>query len=393
MLLHGDCYEQLDFVKNESIDVIYLDPPFFTQKKHSLQSRLNDETFSFEDKWESLEEYLSFIKVRLLKCKEKLQDTGSIFLHCDKMASHYLKVLLDEVFGINNFQSEIIWSYKRWSNSKKGLLNAHQVIFFYSKSSRFKFNTLYGEYSKTTNLDQIFQKRSRASNGKSTYKKDDNGAVELNHDKKGVPLSDVWEIPFLNPKAKERVGYPTQKPILLLERILKISTNPGDIVLDPFCGSGTTLITAKLLGREYIGIDISNEAIQLTKQRLENPVKTTSQLVQVDKTDDKSTTTLILEQIDAVLVERNKGIDGFLRVDGVIKPIPVRVQRQNENIDECLDSLIRASSRNNFIFKVLITKNQNLSTSFEKKKDVIIVNNIPAFKEQKSELFKINLLF
>lgn len=393
MLLHGDCYEQLDFIKKESIDVIYLDPPFFTQKKHSLQSRLNDETFSFEDKWESLEEYLSFIKIRLLKCKEKLQDTGSIFLHCDKMASHYLKVLLDEVFGIDNFQSEIIWSYKRWSNSKKGLLNAHQVIFFYSKSSRFKFNTLYGEYSKTTNLDQIFQKRSRDSNGKSTYKKDDNGAVELDHDKKGVPLSDVWEIPFLNPKAKERVGYPTQKPILLLERILKISTNPGDIVLDPFCGSGTTLITAKLLGREYIGIDISNEAIQLTKQRLENPVKTTSQLVQIDKTDDKSATTLILEQIDAVLVERNKGIDGFLRLDGVIKPIPVRVQRQNENIDECLDSLIRASSRNNFIFKVLITKNQNLSTSFEKKKDVIIVNNIPAFKEQKSELFKINLLF
>ncbi len=389
MLLHGDCYNQLDFVKTESVDVIYLDPPFFTQKTHSLQSRLNNEIFSFEDKWENLEQYLLFIKIRLLKCKEKLRDTGSIFLHCDKIASHYLKVLLDEVFGFDNFQSEIVWSYKRWSNSKKGLLNAHQVIFFYSKSSRFKFNTLYGEYSQTTNLDQIFQKRSRDDKGKSKYKKDDNGVVELNHEKKGVPLSDVWEIPFLNPKAKERVGYPTQKPILLLERILKISTDPGDIVLDPFCGSGTTLIAAKLLDRQYIGIDISDEAIQLTKQRLENPVKTTSQLV---KTDDKSTTALILEQIDAVLVARNKGIDGFLKIDGVIKPIPVRVQRHNENIDECLNSLIRASNRNKFTFKVLITRNQNLSASFEKKNDVIIVDNIPAFREQKSELFKTNLL-
>lgn len=389
MLLHGDCYNQLDFVKTESVDVIYLDPPFFTQKTHSLQSRLNNEIFSFEDKWDNLEQYLLFIKIRLLKCKEKLRDTGSIFLHCDKMASHYLKVLLDEVFGFDNFQSEIVWSYKRWSNSKKGLLNAHQVIFFYSKSSRFKFNTLYCEYSQTTNLDQIFQKRSRDDKGKSKYKKDDNGVVELNHEKKGVPLSDVWEIPFLNPKAKERVGYPTQKPILLLERVLQISTDPGDIVLDPFCGSGTTLIAAKLLARQYIGIDISDEAIQLTKQRLENPIKTTSQLV---KTDDKSTTALILEQIDAVLVARNKGIDGFLKIDGVIKPIPVRVQRQNEDIDECLNSLIRASNRNKFTFKVLITKNQNLSASFETKNDVIIVDNIPAFREQKSELFKTNLL-
>ena len=391
MLLNGDCYTQLDFVKNESVDVIYLDPPFFTQKTHTLQSRLNGETFSFEDKWDSLEEYLLFIKKRLLKCKEKLQETGSVFLHCDKIASHYLKIILDEVFGIENFQSEIIWSYKRWSNSKKGLLNSHQVIFFYSKSSRFKFNTLYCEYSKTTNLDQIFQKRSRINNGKSAYKKDEKGVVELSDSKKGVPLSDVWEIPFLNPKARERVGYPTQKPILLLERILKISTDPGDVVLDPFCGSGTTLIAAKLLGRQYIGIDTSEEAILLTRNRLDNPVKTLSQLVKSDTVNVSNNHTIsILEQIDAVLVERNKGIDGFLRIGGVIKPIPVRVQRQNEDINECLDSLIKASSKNKFTFNVLILFNQNPSLTFEKKKDVIIVDNILAFKEQKSELFKLD---
>jgi site-specific DNA-methyltransferase (adenine-specific) len=138
---------------------------------------------------------------------------------------------MDKVFGRENFQSEIIWSYKRWSNAKKGLLNAHQVIFFYSKTKNFKFNTLYTDYSATTNLDQILQDRERDENGKSVYKKDENGNVVLGKEKKGVPLSDVWEIPYLNPKAKERTGYPTQKPVLLLNQILNIVTHEGDLVV------------------------------------------------------------------------------------------------------------------------------------------------------------------
>ena len=151
---------------------------------------------------------------------------------------------------------------------KKGLLNAHQVIYFYSKTTDFKFNHIFGDYSPTTNIDQIFQKRMRDENGKTKYKTNVGGGYELIDNKKGVPLSDVWNIPYLNPKANERVGYPTQKPILLLEKIIQLVTNEGDIVLDPFCGSGTTLVAAKLLNRKFVGIDISDDAIQLTQERL-----------------------------------------------------------------------------------------------------------------------------
>ena len=206
---------------------------------------------------------MKYMRERLIELKRVLKKSGSIFLHCDSSASHYLKVLMDEVFGENNFQNEIIWTYRRWSNSRKGLLPAHQTIFFYSKSNRFSFNYEYGEYSPTTNLDQILQERERNDCGKSIYKRGDDGTVVLAKEKKGVPISDVWEIPFLNPKAKERTGYPTQKPIELLERIIRISTNEGDCVLDPFCGSGTTLVAAKLLGRKYIGIDTNPDAIEL----------------------------------------------------------------------------------------------------------------------------------
>ncbi|MEG2810864.1 MAG: site-specific DNA-methyltransferase, partial [Akkermansia sp.] len=170
----------------------------------------------------------------------------------------------------------MIWSYKRWSNSKKGLLNSHQNIYFYSKSNKFKFNTMYTQYSPTTNVDQILQNREKNNNGITVYKKDSFGNVINNYEKKGVPLSDVWEIPYLNHKARERNGYPTQKPILLLEQIIKISTDENDVILDPFCGSGTTLAAAKLLKREYIGIDFSNDAIELCKKRLEGKIIKTS---------------------------------------------------------------------------------------------------------------------
>lgn len=157
-------------------------------------------------------DYKHFIKERLQECRRVLKNIGIIFVHCDSSASHHIRSLLDEVFGAENFQSEIIWTYRRWSNAKRGLLNAHQTIYFYSKSDTYKFNTLYTDYSPTTNIDQILQERERDEHGKSVYKRDSQGNVVLGREKKGVPLSNVWEIPYLNPKAAERTGYPTQKP-------------------------------------------------------------------------------------------------------------------------------------------------------------------------------------
>lgn len=353
----NDCLTQLNNIADNSIDLIYLDPPFFSQKKQTSKTRDNTKEYSFNDKWNSINEYLDYIKLRLNECRRVLKNTGSIFLHCDKSASHYLRVLLDEVFYNNNFQSEIIWSYKRWSNAKKGLLNGHQTIYFYSKTKDFKFNNIYTDYSATTNIDQILQLRERDENGKSVYKKNEKGEVIMCQEKKGVPLSDVWEIPYLNPKAAERTGYPTQKPILLLEQIIKLATDEGDIVLDPFCGSGTTLVAAKLLNRRYIGIDSSEDAIKLTKIRVQQPFKTTSKLLEkgIDKYKNKTEEeTAILKAFDAIPVQRNKGIDGFLNGNYCDGSVSIKIQKDAENIDESLKLLINASNKKKCSFMILI---------------------------------------
>ncbi len=394
MILRGDCLIELKKIDDKSVDLIYLDPPFFTQKRHSLRSRDNSKEYSFEDTWEGIESYKNYIQKRLVECKRVLKDTGSIFLHCDRTASHYLHVALDEVFGVDNFQSEIVWAYKRWSNSKKGLLNAHQIIYFYSKSGNFKFNKTFESYSPTTNIDQIFQKRVRDENGKTKYKKAENGNYELVEQKMGVPLSDVWEIPYLNPKANERVGYPTQKPIILLERIILLATEKEDVVLDPFCGSGTTLIAAALLNRKYIGIDISEDAIELTKRRLENPIKSDSQLLKNGKgayLNQDIRILDILNEIEATPVQRNKGIDGFLKIKNAMKPIPVRVQRESETLELAKEFLLRASRKNGFKAAVLIktndTRTETLFDLQEKQdKDLWIIDDITAISKLKEQL-------
>ncbi len=378
-LYKGDCLNELKKIDDNSIDLVYLDPPFFTQRIHKLKTRDNSKEYEFTDTWNSLDEYLLFMKERLKECHRVLKKTGSIFLHCDKSASHYLRVLLDQVFGINNFRNEIIWSYKRWSNSKRSLQNSHQNIYFYSKTSEYKFNTIYTDYSPTTNIDQILQERERDRNGKAVYKKDEFGNVVMCKNKKGVPLSDVWEIPFLNPKADERTGYPTQKPILLLERIIRICTDVGDTVLDPFCGSGTTLVAAKLLNRNYIGIDISEEAITLAKQRLENPIKTKSYLLEKGEAEyiNKNEYEMaILKCLDAFPVQRNSGIDGFLKYDYRGKPIAVRIQKDGEQLSLAANKLLTASRKKGCKLSILIrTRNELTFFDFEKPDDLIIIDS------------------
>ena len=355
MLYCDDCLNILKQIPNETVDMIYIDPPFFTQTTQRL-SNSEGKFYEFEDTWKSKEEYLQYIKLRLLEMKRVLKKTGNFFLHCDTSASCNLKLLLDEVFGENNFKSEIIWYYKRWSNSQKRLLPNHQTIYFYSKTKDYKFNTILCDYSPTTNIDQILQTRERV-NGKVRYKKDSNGRVVCNTNKMGVPLSDVWEIPFLNPKAKERVGYPTQKPIELLDRIIQISTDEGDTVLDAFCGSGTTLVSAKLLGRKYIGIDKNQEAINLSKKRLNTPIKTKSALLKKGKNSYKTKTDkdiAILNQFDCNIVQRNKGIDAILKKLYNGQPVALKIQK--EPFEESVKLLSEASKKKNCKFSILISE-------------------------------------
>ncbi len=359
-IYHGDCLEIMAGLKDNSIDMIYLDPPFFTNKKHALSPRDRASHYSFDDIWENYKTYADYMLARLIEAKRILKETGSIFIHCDKSANHILRFVGEEVFGEDNFLSEIIWFYKRWSNSSSNLTPNHQSILFFSKTKKYKFNKIYTDYSETTNIDQILQKRSRDVHGKAVYSRNSDGSIISSDEKKGVPLNDVWEIPFLNPKAKERIGYPTQKPILLLDRIIEISTNEGDIVLDPFCGSGTTLVAAKLKGRKFIGIDVSKEAVELTKSRLETLVKTESALLNKGRlsylnADEKSQA--ILSGLDILPVHRNAGIDAILKRNYLSKPVPIRVQREHETLSEAVGKLSNAAKKRGAEIAFLIATN------------------------------------
>ncbi|GHT81856.1 methyltransferase [Actinomycetota bacterium] len=393
----GDCLVELKSIADCSIDLIYLDPPFFTQKEQRLKDKSNNE-YSFQDKWDSMSDYCSYLSERLTECRRVLKETGSIFLHCDRSASHYLRIELEKIYGAQNFQSEIIWSYKRWSNSKKGLLNAHQNIYFFSKSDTFKFNEIHTGYSETTNIDQTFQKRVRNESGKTVYSKNDNGDINNVECKRGVPLSDVWEIPFLNPKAKERVGYPTQKPIILLEQIIKLASNEGDLILDPFCGSGTTLVAAKLLGRNFIGIDSSKDAVALSNERLQNPIRTESNVLKIGRrayqNQDEDILDL-LQQIQAEPVQRNRNIDGFIKHNGNMLPVPVKIQRQNENLYSLVSSLNAIVEKNNYrkaiILRIANQNEQSLIPDYypfdiQKSDSIIVIDDVTEMGRIRSQL-------
>lgn len=379
-IVHGNCVERLTEIEASSVDLVYFDPPFFTQRKHSLSTRDDSKKYEFSDSWDSLEDYLNLIESCLLQCHRVLKKTGSVFLHCDKTASHYIRVKLDKVFGVNNFQSEIIWRYKRWSNSKKGLLNSHQNIYFYSKSRDFKFNQFYTDYAPTTNIDQILQDREKTTSGKSVYKTDKNGNIVLGKEKKGVPLSDVWEIPYLNPKARERVGYPTQKPVLLLKEIIKIVTDKGDLVVDPFCGSGTTCVAAKSMNRNFIGIDTSTDAVKLANKRLEEMIITESALLNkgadsyLEKTDCEIA---LLNSLDALPVQRNSGIDGFLKSHVNGKPVPIKIQGKYESVNDAIEKLEKSCKGKKYHLKILIqTRNEfKEDRLFELVSDVKIIKS------------------
>lgn len=388
----GDSLDTMKRIENASVDLVYLDPPFFTNRHHTAVSRDRSKKFSFSDVWNDLSEYAEFMEIRLKEVQRVLKDTGSVFVHCDKSANFLLRVLLDNVFGVEQFRSEIIWSYRRWSNSAKGLMPAHQTILFYSKTDNFKFNRIYGSYSETTNIDQILQLRVRDADGVSAYATNKDGEIIYCDEKKGVPLSDVWEIPFLNPKAKERTGYPTQKPILLLERIIEIATDLGDLVLDPFCGSGTTLVAAKILGRNSIGLDSSEEAVNLARQRLISPEKTESALLQKGRAAyanaDKDALSL-LQGLDLVPVQRNVGIDAFLKISNESSLVPVRVQRQGEALSEAAHKLHRAAKSKNSIKAILIRTHEDIKLLFGTPlPESIIMVDAPAFQiKQKTSEF------
>ena len=379
-VLHGDCLAVVGGLAAESVDLVYVDPPFFTQKTHSLVTRDRATKFEFSDEWKSRREYLGFLYARVVEFRRVLKATGSLFFHCDTNASHHIRCLLDEVFGEAMFRSEIIWHYRRWSNSQRSPLPSHQTIFFYSKTEAYQYHQIYDAYSPATNVDQILQRRQRDEHGKSVYARDDEGHIVSDGHKKGVPIADVWDIPFLNPKAKERVGYPTQKPVLLLERIISLVTLPGESVLDPFCGSGTTLVAAELLGRNSLGVDVSDEAVQLAMRRLEQPFKTSSELLRKGRdsyVQSDETALAFLHGVPIVPVQRNRGIDAILKTRAGEASVLIRVQRKGESLMDAAELLHHAGqSKQPATLVLVVTDSQQPLGLFNTlPSDVLLVNS------------------
>lgn len=278
------------------INLIYIDPPFDSKadykKKIELRGKkVENDHSNFEDKqytdiWTN-DEYLQFMYERLVLCRELLSETGSIFLHCDWHKSHLLRCMMDEVFGIENFRNEIIWENQgAWVNSDRWFPRRHNNIMFYSKTNKYEFNVLNDDdVNNRINFnrwyDFIKDNRIYADNApyhdsrfatyvknfESKYKREPTGK-DVIIDFKGTVLGSVWYIKVVDPKSPENLEYPTQKPEALLERIIKASSNPGDIVFDCFMGSGTTQAVAMKLGRKFIGADINLGAIQTTTKRL-----------------------------------------------------------------------------------------------------------------------------
>lgn len=241
---------------DESVDVIYLDPPFATQTTRS--SRKTGDCFA--DHWAGgTKQFLAFMMPRLAECRRILTPQGSLYLHLDYRAAPYARVLLDTLFGTRCFLNEVIWHYRTGGVSSRWFGRKHDTILVYAKQiGRHTFNVLREGVYRTDGLNHDDHGR--------PYKNTRRGRLYFNA--AGPALTDVWDIPFLSTVSSERVGWPTQKPLALLDRIIRASTKPGDVIADFFCGSGTTLVAAKQLGRRWVGCDVEPRAVRLAKLRL-----------------------------------------------------------------------------------------------------------------------------
>jgi DNA modification methylase len=303
-LFYGDNLDVLrKYIKAETIDLCYIDPPFNSKRNYNqIYNNIGKEdkaqAQAFVDTWTwddeaikgfeeivtnyngvfttqsiqliiglktvlgegSLIAYLVSMTLRIAEIHRVLKPTGSFYFHCDPTASHYLKLVLDAVFCANKgeFRNEIIWHYRRWTGKAEKFQELHDVIFFYTKTDKCVFNVQYTPYTEKS--------LKRKQNYHTRVKGDD---VYVTHiDENGVRDNDVWQIQLLNSQSKERLGYPTQKPEELLEKIIQASTNKGDTILDAYCGCGTTVAVAERLGRKWIGIDITYQSISLILKRI-----------------------------------------------------------------------------------------------------------------------------
>lgn len=283
-LFFGDCLHVMRMLPSESIDLIYIDPPFFSGRNYNIIFGDKNEVRSFTDIWEGgMPGYLIWLNARLYEMKRLLKSTGSIFVHLDWHAAHYVKAELDKLFGNECFQNEIIWLYRRWPTKSKSFQRMHDSIFYYTKNGdgHHTFNLLHEVSSARTLSDYEGKRLTTVQTEDGTWVK-----RQTEGDSEGVPLRDVWEIKRVHTRGYERIGYPTQKPIELLQRIVEVASRPGDVVADFFMGGGSFIETAMgarmypdtkdiptkryepAKARRWIGCDVSRVAVAITADRI-----------------------------------------------------------------------------------------------------------------------------
>ena len=295
-LFHGDNLKFMRAMNSESVDLIATDPPFNKGRDFHATPDSLAAGAKFQDRWswerdvheewtdqitddhpklmEAIESaryahsdgmgaYMCFMAVRLLAMRRVLKPTGSIYLHCDPTASHYLKAVMDAIFGWRNFRNEIMWCYKGGGKGKTDFAKKHDIILRYTKSKIYIFN------ADAVRVPYEGEGKGRTDESRWGSRRVGDSGIAYKPNPFGKVPEDWWPLAQLNSNAPERVGYPTQKPLTLYERIIKASSNEGDIVLDPFAGCATTLVAAERLGRQWVGIDIWEGAHKLVVQRLQ----------------------------------------------------------------------------------------------------------------------------
>jgi len=369
------------------VDLIYLDPPFNSKRFYSAPIGSRAAGSSFKDMWtwddvneayletlagkypalttfiasigvihsDAMKAYLTYMAQRIIEMHRILKDTGSLYLHCDPTASHYLKIVLDEIFGRSNFRNEITWkrsTMKGGKSKSNQYARNHDVIFYYTKSNEYKYIKPFIDFS------DEYKKRFKYNDndGKGFYRKDQpigprtesrieelkkdgriftdtDGKLKIKHyliDYEGVAVDDNWiDIKEINVMSKERIGYPTQKPLALLHRIIKASSNEGDIVIDPFCGCATTCVAAQQLNRKWIGIDIEKQAVNILIERLSDDAGIFKDFIN---------TTDIPQRTDIQIVEPTKSIKERLykEQNGVCNGCKTNFEIRNLEIDHII---------------------------------------------------------
>jgi DNA modification methylase len=428
-LILGDNLEILKSIESDTIDLIYLDPPFFSNRTYEVIWGDEGEKRSFEDRFAGgIDHYIHWLKLRVRQMYRILKPTGSIFLHCDWHASHYIKSqILDDnlLFGRNNFRNEIVWCYKSRPQSKKYFGRKHDTIFFYSKSDNYTFNwkevvrplsdTTVSKYRLKDGDGRLYRLQGRGIKGSPIRSaKDVDPKWEQTNpelvvrdyldEKIGVALEDWWtDFEIINQNSAELIGYPTQKPEALLQRIIECATNEDDTVLDPFVGGGTTVAVADRLNRKWIGIDQSVMAIKVTDLRLKKRqgelfakpyevIIPTYDLSKIEQEDGKSFEIFIVEQFGGtpnLKGGKDYGIDGHTEYG---TPIQVKKWRKpvgRATLDEFLTAIVRDD-------KYLFEKNKKegqicgFIIGFEFSKDII--NEVARLKNMENTLIELKYI-